>query len=300
MMQVGSLICDSIIIQNVKTVIYSDQSVAIIENTNTEDMRKFVLPYASTKKTETDANIPINATSRFSLNQELVEEIDFSERIIPMPFKVTVKNDAQTFDIKGASMVNGGLLGNLWTGATDLLQKLGLNGMNNYKVTFVLGSLSSEIAGSESYTMEITKEGTTITGSDAQGLFHGLMSFIGLLHIRNNGQMTLKEMTIDDKPRFGYRGHQVDVARNFRSKEAIMKTIDAMALWKVRTRYQRQHPCRVIASVWLTISSLVLPSAQLNVMHIALTNDEGWRLEIPGLDELTSVGSKRCFGERRV
>lgn len=35
---------------------------------------------------------------------------------------------------------------------------------------------------------------------------------------------------------------------------------------------------------------------QLNVMHLALTNDEGWRLEIPGLEELTSVGSKRCFG----
>ena len=30
-------------------------------------------------------------------------------------------------------------------------------------------------------------------------------------------------------------------------------------------------------------------------MHLALTNDEGWRLEIPGLPELTSVGSKRCF-----
>jgi len=34
---------------------------------------------------------------------------------------------------------------------------------------------------------------------------------------------------------------------------------------------------------------------KLNVMHLAFTNDEGWRLEIPGLEELTSVGSKRCF-----
>lgn len=34
----------------------------------------------------------------------------------------------------------------------------------------------------------------------------------------------------------------------------------------------------------------------MNVLHFALTNDEGWRLEIPGLDELTDVGSKRCFG----
>ncbi len=35
-------------------------------------------------------------------------------------------------------------------------------------------------------------------------------------------------------------------------------------------------------------------------MHLALTNDEGWRLEIPGLEELTSVGSKRCFGELKM
>ena len=33
------------------------------------------------------------------------------------------------------------------------------------------------------------------------------------------------------------------------------------------------------------------------MLHLALTNDEGWRLEIPGLEELKSVGSKRCFGE---
>ena len=46
--------------------------------------------------------------------------------------------------------------------------------------------------------------------------------------------MALKEMTVIDKPRFEYRGHQVDAARNFRSKETILKTIDAMALWKVR------------------------------------------------------------------
>ncbi len=72
-------------------------------------------------------------------------------------------------------------------------------------------------------------------------------------------------MTVHDRPRFEYRGHQVDAARNFCSMETITKTIDAMALWK------------------------------LNEMHLALTNDGGYRLEIPGLKELMSVGSKRCF-----
>jgi hexosaminidase len=71
------------------------------------------------------------------------------------------------------------------------------------------------------------------------------MSFIGLMHIRSNGRATLKEMTIYDKPRFGYRGHHVDVARNFHSKETIEKTIDAMALWKVRKMTPRK--CRIEA-----------------------------------------------------
>ena len=224
-----------------------------------------MLPYVSTSKTETDANIPITTTSRFALNEQTSKEVDYSTRIIPTPLKVTVMPDAETFVIRGFSLADNGLLGNhLWTGATDLMRKLGLNGMNNYKVHFVMGSFSSEFAGPESYTMAITKESTTITGSDAQGLFHGLMSFIGLLNTDKHDMLMLKEMTVYDKPRFDYRGHQVDVARNFHSKETLMKTIDAMALYK------------------------------LNVLHLALTNDEGWRLEIPGLEELTRtrVGAK--------
>lgn len=57
----------------------------------------------------------------------------------------------------------------------------------------------------------------------------------------------------------------VDVARNFHSKEAILSTIDQMAAYK------------------------------LNKLHLHLSDDEGWRLEIPGLPELTDIGSQRCF-----
>ena len=95
------------------------------------------------------------------------------------------------------------------------MQKLDFNGngMNNYKVHFVMGLFSSEFAGPESYTMTITKEAkeakesTTITGSDAQGLFHGLMSFIGLLNTDKHDMLMLKELNVYDKPRFDYCGH---------------------------------------------------------------------------------------------
>ena len=67
------------------------------------------------------------------------------------------------------------------------------------------------------------------------GLFHGLMSCVGLLDV-GAAATSLTEMAVHDAPRFEYRGHQVDVARNFRSKEALRKTDDAMALYKVRPR----------------------------------------------------------------
>ena len=197
-------------------------------------MHSFVAPYTSAMKTATDANIHMTTENRFSLNEKIVDEVDASSRIVPTPIHIIIGDNAQEFVISGIFLENWQLLGDLRVGATDLLWKLGLSGSSEaHEVTFAFGSLPADISGPESYTMEITSGGTTITGTDAPGLFHGLMSFIGLLDISNTGKMTLKEMTMYDKPRFGYRGHQVDVARNFRSKEALMKTIDAMALWKV-------------------------------------------------------------------
>jgi len=212
----------------------SDQSTAVIKNTDTEVMHDFVLPYKSTMKTPTDSNIPMAAANRFSLNMKTVHTVDANARIIPAPYKTIVDDDAQTFDINGVSLVNSELLGVLSSGAMDLLSKLSASSSGNHKVSFALGTLTVEIADmAESYTMEVTAQGTNITGADSTGLFNGFMSFIGLLDVKNNGKMTLTEMTVHDKPRFGHRGHQIDTARNFRSKEAIMKTIDAMALWKV-------------------------------------------------------------------
>ena len=74
---------------------------------------------------------------------------------------------------------------------------------------------------------------------------------------------TLPAMTIVDAPRFGYRGLMLDVARNFQPKASVLRTLDLMARYK------------------------------LNVLHFHLTDDEGWRVEIPSLPELTAVGARR-------
>ena len=208
----------------------SDGSTAVIRNTDTERMHDFVMPYASTLKTATDNNIPMTEASRFTLNLKTVEEVDANTRIIPTPYKTIIDNNANTFNIDGVTLTNQQLLGGI-----DLLSKLGVSTDGNYPITFITVDLPEEIAGfTESYILNVTAQGTNITAADPAGFFNGLMSFIGLLDLKNNNVMTLKEMTVIDKPRFEYRGHQVDAARNFRSKETILKTIDAMALWKVR------------------------------------------------------------------
>jgi hexosaminidase len=75
--------------------------------------------------------------------------------------------------------------------------------------------------------------------------------------------LALPALTIVDAPRFGYRGFMLDVARNFHPKAAVLRTLDLLARYK------------------------------LNVFHFHLTEDEGWRVEIPSLPELTAVGARR-------
>lgn len=204
-------------------------------------MHDFVLPYTSTMKTSADNNVPMAAASRYSLNMKTINKMDVDTRIIPTPYKTMIPEVSKQWEIDGVSLINLQPLGTLVKGVFDLLSKLGISTSGNHEVTFVIGTMPAEIADSnEAYTLELTATGTTITAADATGLFNGLMSFIGLLDLTNNNMMTLQEMTVHDKPRFEYRGHQVDAARNFRSMETIMKTIDAMALWKVR-KITKQH-----------------------------------------------------------
>jgi len=91
------------------------------------------------------------------------------------------------------------------------------------------------------------------------GVFYGIQSLLSLLEGRSDDHVMLQVMRLIDAPRMSYRGLLLDVARGFRSKEDVMKIMDVMALYK------------------------------LNKLHFHLTDDQGWRLEIPGLPELTQV-----------
>lgn len=123
----------------------------------------------------------------------------------------------------------------------------------------------------EEYKLTISGRRVVIQASTEKGAFYGSQSFLALMPAgfweQPSQDFTLPQLSIEDKPSFGYRGFFLDVARNFQPKSQILKILDLMARYK------------------------------LNVFHFNLANDEGWRIQIPGLPELTDFGGKRGFSE---
>lgn len=123
--------------------------------------------------------------------------------------------------------------------------------------------LLSNQSSSESYQLEVnvTEEMIKITGTGKAGVFYGVQTLLAL----TDDQGLVPQVSIKDSPRFSYRGLMLDVVRNFQSKGEVMKLLDVMAMYK------------------------------MNKFHFHLSDNEGWRLEIPGLEELTSVSKKGLF-----
>ena len=116
----------------------------------------------------------------------------------------------------------------------------------------------------EAYSLTIDPvAGIELTGATPAGVFYGLQSLRDLLPLERGQGLALAAVRIVDAPRFGYRGFQLDVARNFFPKQTVFRLLDLMARYK------------------------------LNKFHFHLTDDEGWRLAIAGLPELTTFGARR-------
>ncbi len=132
----------------------------------------------------------------------------------------------------------------------------------------IILKINSQLTQPESYRLTASAaNGILIEGKDAAGVFYGIQSLLAWLPPTSfkNGQniLTINEVQIEDAPRFGYRGIHLDVARNFNKKETVLKLLDVMGFYK------------------------------LNKLHFHVADDEGWRLEIPALPELTQVGARR-------
>ena len=118
----------------------------------------------------------------------------------------------------------------------------------------------------EEYKLDIIDEEIKINFADKSGLSYALNSLFQLLvNAKLEGSDFISNYQIHDMPRFKYRGIHLDISRNYYGPKKIKQLLDFMHYFK------------------------------LNKFHLNITDDEGWRIEIPGLPELTDIGSKRGY-----
>jgi hexosaminidase len=142
-----------------------------------------------------------------------------------------------------------------------------------------LNKVPVEKLGSEGYTLVSSAKGIVISANRPAGLFYGVQTLLQLLPPEIESKtavkikLTVPGVKITDYPRFAWRGMMLDVSRNFFTKEEVMKYIDQISRFKY------------------------------NTLHLHLTDDNGWRIEIKSLPKLTEVGAWRVpraghFGDR--
>ncbi|MBQ7941627.1 MAG: family 20 glycosylhydrolase [Muribaculaceae bacterium] len=114
----------------------------------------------------------------------------------------------------------------------------------------------------EYYTLQVTGKGIKIAGNSPTSVLNGVKTFIAALE-RTGGTNELQEVTITDYPDLRHRGMMLDIARNYTPYESVKDFIDILASYKI------------------------------NIFQFHFNDDEAWRLEIPGIPELTSFGSRK-------
>jgi len=216
------------------------------------------------KRTANDKTVWLKSGDLYQRNQLSVgnERLDVSTHIIPTPTKITIDSQQRNIDISQGLKINfNGVAKEDVNAALAHLAVLGVT-QNSNGVPVNLSIKVNNDLPIGSYNLVITDQAINIIGTDSAGVFYGLSSISGLLTL---AERQLPLLAIDDQPHYQFRGMMVDVARNFHSKAFILKLIEQMGVYK------------------------------LNKLHLHLGDDEGWRIEIPDLPELTDIGATRCL-----
>ncbi|MBD1364758.1 family 20 glycosylhydrolase [Mucilaginibacter sp. ZT4R22] len=135
----------------------------------------------------------------------------------------------------------------------------------------ILTSVGADKLPAEGYKLSITPKKITIIGKGA-GLFYGVQTLIQLLPAETSPTESLPCVTIEDAPRFGYRGMMLDVSRHFFNVAQVKEVIELLAAYK------------------------------LNTFHWHLVDGQGWRIQIKKYPKLTEVGGYRqqtMYGNNR-
>ncbi len=120
--------------------------------------------------------------------------------------------------------------------------------------------------GEEGYELTITADKIRLSANRPAGLFYAIQTFLQMIPPHHSGTIRLAAASIRDTPRFSWRGTMLDVARHFFGVQDVKRYIDLIAHYK------------------------------MNRLHLHLTDDQGWRIEIKSWPKLTEIGGATQVG----
>lgn len=186
---------------------------------------------------------------------------------IPSPMQVKKSNGLFLFNHTTVISFDAAFANEATLLQADLARVIGKQPQFAEQTTNYISFKQTKDLPTEGYRLQITASAIRIEAATAAGAFYAVQSLKQLFPAdawkESKKEVMLNAADIMDAPRFAYRSFMLDVARNFQTKQQVLKIIDLLALYKI------------------------------NTLHFHLTDDEGWRLEIPTLPELTTVAAVR-------
>lgn len=215
-------------------------------------------------------SISISSCKSPETNQQ--QDLAETPAIIPLPATISWQDAYYKIPSDNSICYNkGGQKAAGWL--NQLLNKADINSelsqgdnCGNWKV-FLDPDLESTL-GEEGYILDISENGISLKGASEAGLFYAVQTLRQFFPAEIEGSsiasedIQLRQVHIEDQPLYSWRGTMVDVARSFFGLEYLKQHVDRMALYK------------------------------LNRLHLHLTDDQGWRIEIKSKPKLTEIGSK--------
>ena len=187
----------------------------------------------------------------------LPERVDYKESVVTLPQNVTV---SQNIPASTSQLLKSTLEEKLSLSASDA--------SNDH--AFIRVKQESDLA-KEAYRLTVTKEGACIYYSTETGLLWGIQTLRQALEQANfftsGNSKYLPMVDIKDAPKYDWRGFHIDVVRHMFTVDYLKKVIDCLSFYKI------------------------------NKLHLHLTDDQGWRIEVKKYPLLTQEGSWRDFDE---
>lgn len=213
----------------------------------------------------------------------LVSSAVFAQKdiaIIPKPANIEVKEgvfqfskDTKIIASNGAQKEIATALMNKFKIATGWQPEFSNKKQKNNYIEFKIDKNLNR----EAYQLEVTSKSIVITAKENAGLIYGLETIRQLLPtaIESKNQVAnvnwvIPNVSIKDEPRFQWRGLMLDLSRHFFDKNYVIQTIDRLAMLK------------------------------MNVLHLHLVDDQGWRIEIKKYPKLTEIGAWRVNQENVI